>query len=152
MVSRQPASAGCKARRRVHPRWRESFIAHLEQTSSVRLAAERAGVSLSRAYRTRKAEPDFADAWVSTLAVGYEDLEMEILRRLREGDFKAQDGTKYDFASAIRLLGLHRDVAIRGQPGERSVTAAEIRASIDRKIADIRQRIAQEDASRNALP
>lgn len=68
-----------------------------------------------------------------------------MLRRLREGDLLTKDGVKYDFASAIRLLGLHRDNMLRFHADQRNVTAAEIRASIDRKIADIRQRIADED-------
>lgn len=139
-----PPGAGCKAHDRVHPRWRGLFIAHLEQSSSVARSAERAGVSKARAYRARKNEPGFASAWALALERGYEDLEMELLRRLREGDLLAQKGAKYEFAAAIRLLALHRDDTARSHTGRREVTAAEIRASIDRKIADIRQRIAED--------
>ncbi|KPP94101.1 hypothetical protein [Erythrobacter sp. HL-111] len=147
MAPPHPAATGCKTRRRVHPRWRERFIAELEQTSCVRLAAERAGVSPARAYRARKTEAEFDRAWGAALAMGYEDLEMEVLRRLRQGDFMTQDGTKYDFAGAIRLLALRRDATARAEPERRDVTPAEIRASIDRKIADIRHRIAGEEAA-----
>lgn len=105
-------------------------------------SAERAGVSTARAYRARRTEPEFASAWLTALARGYEHLELEVLRRLREGDLLAQGETKYDFASAIRLLRLHRDTVLQAHADERNVTPAEIRASIDRKIADIRQRIA----------
>ncbi|QIQ87707.1 hypothetical protein [Erythrobacter sp.] len=141
-----PEGTGCKAHERVHPRWRDLFIAHLEQSSSVARSAERAGVSKARVYRARRNEPGFANAWALALERGYEDLEMEMLRRLREGDLLAREGTKYEFAAAIRLLALHRDDAARSQAGRREVTAAEIRASIDRKIADIRQRIAEDAA------
>lgn len=138
----RPAGAGCKAPARVHPRWRDRFIAHLEQCSSVARSAERAGVSKARAYRARRNETAFATAWRLALERGYEDLELELLRRLREGDLLGQEGIKYDFAAALRLLALHHDNAVRSHAGPREVTAAEIRASIDRKIADIRQRIA----------
>lgn len=143
--SRQPATAGCNAHGRAHPRWRERFIANLEQCSCVTRSAERAGISTARAYRARRNEPEFARAWLLALARGYEDLEMEVLRRLRDGDLLAQDGVKYDFSSAIRLLGLHRESTMRAHAERRNVSAAEIRASIDRKIADIRQRIADHD-------
>lgn len=139
-----PAAAECKAPDRVPTRWRDRFIAHLEQSSSVALSAQRAGVSTARAYRARRNEPAFATAWTLALERGFEDLEMELLRRLREGDLLAREGTKYDFAAAIRLIALHRDYAAHPHAGRREVTAAEIRASIDRKIADIRRRIAQD--------
>ncbi|HSJ79522.1 MAG TPA: hypothetical protein VK913_12370 [Erythrobacter sp.] len=64
-------------------------------------------------------------------------------RRLREGDFKTGDGEKFDFANAIRLLAAHRDSASTGQSRELDVSAAEVRASIDRKIEEIRRRLAK---------
>jgi hypothetical protein len=75
------------------------------------------------------------------LAEGYSHLEMEVLRRLREGDFKTGDGEKFDFANAIRLLAAHRDSAANGQSRERDVSAEEVRASIDSKIEEIRRRM-----------
>lgn len=142
--SRHPDQTGCKTRARTHPRWREQFLLYLEQTSCVTRSAEHAGVSTARAYRARRTEPEFANAWLAALARGYEHLELEVLRRLREGDLLAQGESKYDLASAIRLLRLHRDTVLQAHADERNVTPAEIRASIDRKIAEIRQRIASD--------
>jgi len=145
-ASRQPATVGCDAHEGVHPRWRRRFVADLEQSACVVRSAERAGISTARAYCARRNEPEFAQAWLAALSRGCEDVEMEVLRRLRDGDLLAQDGVKYDFTSAIRLLGLHPEGKMQAQADRRNVTAAGIRASIDRKIADIRQRINEQDS------
>jgi len=121
--------------------WRTRFLDHLSESSNVTRSAEHAGIEISRVYRLRRAQPDFARAWQVALTEGYSHLEMEVLRRLREGDFKTGDGEKFDFASAIRLLAAHRDCATTGQSRERDVSAAEVRASIDRKIEEIRRRM-----------
>ena len=121
--------------------WRSRFVEHLAATSSIAAAAEHAGVSVARACRTRREEPEFAREWLGALAEGYLHLEMELLRRLREGDFKASDTERYDFANAIRLLSAHRDGMAGIQGRIREVSAAEVRASIDRKIEDIRRRL-----------
>lgn len=123
--------------------WRTRFLDHLAESSNVRRSAEHAGIDVSRVYRLRRAQPEFARQWAVALAEGYAHLEMEVLRRLREGDFKTGDGEKFDFANAIRLLAAHRDTAASGQSGERDVSAAEVRASIDRKIEEIRRRMAK---------
>ncbi|PKP85976.1 MAG: hypothetical protein CVT76_11390 [Alphaproteobacteria bacterium HGW-Alphaproteobacteria-15] len=121
--------------------WRTRFIDYLAISSNVSRSAEHAGIDVSRAYRLRRAEPDFARQWQVALAEGYSHLEMEVLRRLREGDFKTGDGEKFDFANAIRLLAAHRDSAANGQSRERDVSAEEVRASIDSKIEEIRRRM-----------
>jgi hypothetical protein len=72
---------------------------------------------------------------------------MEVLRRLREGDQIAGNSDKYDFANALRLLAAHRDNAARAQATHRNVSAAEIRASIDRKVEAIRLQIKREKLS-----
>ncbi len=124
--------------------WRIRFLDHLTESSNVTRSAHHAGIDPSRVYRLRRAEPDFARQWQTALSEGYAHLEMEVLRRLREGDFKTRDGDKFDFANAIRLLVAHRDTAAGGQARERDVSAAEVRASIDRKIEDIRRRMAKD--------
>jgi len=127
--------------------WRTRFLDRLAESSNVTRSAEHAGIEISRAYRLRRAEPDFARQWQTALAEGYSHLEMEVLRRLREGDFKTADGEKFDFANAIRLLAAHRDSAASGQSHGRDVSPAEVRASIDRKIEEIRRRMAKEKPS-----
>lgn len=77
------------------------------------------------------------------LSEGYAHLEMEVLHRLREGASKPKDDEKFDFANAIRLLIAHRNAAADAPGRERDVSAAEVRASIDRKIEEIRRRLAK---------
>jgi hypothetical protein len=123
--------------------WRARFIEHLAETSNVLSAADHAGITPCLAYRTRRNEPDFAKDWRAALAEGYIHLEMEIVRRLRQGDFKAAADDRYDVANAIRLLAARGDTAGGNHNGTRDVSAAEVRASIDRKIEEIRRRVAQ---------
>jgi hypothetical protein len=68
---------------------------------------------------------------------------MEVIRRLREGDPAMGEGQKFDFPNAIRLLAAHRHAASGDTGAERNVSAAEVRASIDRKIEEIRRRAKQ---------
>lgn len=124
--------------------WRTLFLDILAQTSNVSEAARRAKVSASRAYKVRREEPEFARQWLAALWEGYTHLEMDVLRRLRDGDMNAGDNGKYDFANAIRLLGAHRESAARAQAEQRNVSAAEIRASIDRKVETIRLQLHRE--------
>lgn len=131
----------------INNNWRRLFLDHLAESSNVTLSAEKAGVSVSRAYKVRREEAEFARQWLTALAEGYLHLEMEVVRRLRDGDAKTIDEGKFDFANAIRLLAAHRDSAARGASQVRDVSAAEVRASIDRKIEDIRRRIARQKAA-----
>ncbi len=124
--------------------WRTRFLETLAATSNIERAAAAAKVTLARAYQTRRTEPEFARAWLAAIADGYLNLEMEVIRRLREGDLVTDNGDKFDFANAIRLLAAHRDGTGRGQTQVRDVSAAEVRASIDRKIEDIRRRVARQ--------
>lgn len=127
--------------------WRSRFIECLAATSNLAEAAAHAGVSIARACQTRRNEPEFARQWLAALAEGYLFLELDLVRRLREGDFKGKDAERYDVANAIRLLAAHRDGLASTQSRARDVSAAEVRASIDRKIEDIRQRMAKARAA-----
>lgn len=137
---------------RINNNWRRLFLDHLAESSNVTASAEKAGISASRAYKVRREETEFARLWQEALAEGYLHLEMEVLRRLRAGDGKTSDDGKFDFANAIRLLAAHRDSVARGAGEVRDVTAAEVRMSIDRKIEDIRRRIARQKAAAEGKP
>lgn len=124
--------------------WRGLFLDYLAESSNVSESARRAGINPSRAYKVRREEPEFARQWLAALWEGYGHLEMEVLRRLREGDNSAGEKDKYDFANAIRLLNAHRENAARAHAEQRNVSAAEIRASIDRKVEAIRLQLQSE--------
>jgi len=121
--------------------WRKRFLAALAESSNVSQSAAKAGISPNRAYRVRREDAAFARQWLAALWEGYAHLEMEVLRRLREGDLQTGKNEKYDFANAIRLLNAHRESAAQAHAQQRSVSAAEIRASIDRKVDAIREQV-----------
>ena len=130
--------------------WQKHFLDHLAETSNVTRSAKLAGINPSRAYLVRRQDADFARAWLAALREGYMHLEMEVLRRLREGDMTTEGNDKYDFANAIRLLAAHRDNAARAEADERNVSAAEVRASIDRKVEAIREKVRREKLRKRA--
>lgn len=118
--------------------WRTRFLDHLVATSNITAAAREANVSPSRAYRTRRSDPEFAAKWQAALVDGYENLEMELLGYLRNPSAE----TRMDVANAIRLLTLHRQSVAhrRAQTDERS--EQEVLDSIDAMIDEMRQRAA----------
>lgn len=149
MAPSVPASPGGDPDRPIPGRhWRKRFLETLATTSDVARAAEAARVTVQRANQARRAEPDFARAWQVAIAEGYLNLELEVIRRLREGDLMTANGDRFDFANAIRLLGAQRGGAGRGREGEvHDVSIAEVRASIDRKVEEIRRRVARQKAA-----
>lgn len=126
--------------------WRARFMEQLAVTSNVDRSAEAAGITPARAYKLRRTDADFARQWAAALAEGYLHLEMEVVRRLREGDIKVGDSDKFDFANAIRVLAAHRGSSAHGQSQVRDVSVAEVRASIESKIDGIRRRMEREEA------
>jgi hypothetical protein len=120
---------------RINRQWRTLFLDHLAESSNVTESAVKAGINVSRAYKVRREEPEFARQWLAALWEGYTHLEMEVVRRLRHGDHSTPDSGRYDFANAIRLLAAHRDTAAQAMAQQRS---------IDRKVEEIRLRVQAE--------
>lgn len=143
-------ATGASQSRRPRRNWQKRFLEVLAQTSNVTKSAEEAGIAASTAYKLRSTNAEFAQAWLAALWEGYIHLEMEVLRRLRAGEQKSDDGEKYDFVNAIRLLSAHRDTAARAQANERNVSVAEIRSSIDRKVEEIRLKVMKEKAKEHS--
>ena len=124
--------------------WREKFLACLAETSNVTASAECADISLSWVYKTKRGDPTFADAWLDALCEGYDHLEMELLCRLRHGEARDGPSVKYDNATALRLLLAHRETRARHMARQENVTAEEVRASLDRKLAALREKVLSE--------
>jgi len=122
----------------------DQFLAVLAESSNVTRSADEAGLTTSAVYWKRRHDPVFAKQWLAALYEGYLHLEMEVLRRLREGQMQGENKDKYDFANAIRLLSAHRENAARATAQQRNVTAAAVRASIDRKVEEIREQVRRE--------
>ncbi|MXP40051.1 hypothetical protein GRI75_00140 [Altererythrobacter soli] len=126
--------------------WQRRFLAALAETSNVARAAKAAGVATSTVYDARRKSGEFRRRWQSALCEGYDNLEMELLGRLREGEIKraasARTGVRtFDNATAFRLLSVHREAVEKERAGRANVTAAEVRASIERKVAALKARV-----------
>ncbi len=135
--------------------WVKPFLAALADTSNVAAAAREAKIDPSTAYHRRRSNAAFNREWQIALCEGYDNLEMELLHRLRTGEIKPAAGARravrsFDNATAFRLLTIHRESAVRERAMRHSVSAAEIRESIDRKVEELRQRVLAAKAEREA--
>ena len=138
----EPDGAAQRRRRFGAPKnWREKFLACLAETSNVTASAECADISLSWVYKTKREDRGFAEAWLEALCEGYDHLEMELLFRLRTGESRDIPAVKYDNATALRLLLAHRDTRARYMARQANVTAEEVRASLDAKLAMLREQV-----------
>jgi transcriptional antiterminator Rof (Rho-off) len=147
------ATSGAPRRRRIYgapKNWRDIFIAKLGETSNVAEAAEAADISVSWVYKTRRADPAFARRWYDALCEGYDNLEIDLLYRLRTGKTEEVDAEgktrKFDLGTAFRCLFAHRDT-VQKEKGRRTMAeeSATI-ASIEAKIEAMRAR--EEEAER----
>lgn len=137
------------------PHWTATFLAALADTSNVAAAARKAQIDVSTAYHRRRQDHEFNRNWQVALCEGYDNLEMELLYRLRTGELKPPAGAKrasrsFDNATAFRLLAAHRESAARERARRDHVSAEEIRASIDRKVEELRRRVMDAKAQREA--
>ena len=124
--------------------WQRIFINALAETSNVKAACETASISQSLVYKTRREDADFARQWYAALAEGYDNLEMELLSRLREGRLEDvdEDGNKrkFDIGTAFRCLIAHRDTVAREKGRATLDDEIATMRSINAKIDEIRRR------------
>ena len=137
----------------VRPNWMKPFLAELANSSNVSAAARAGKVDSSTVYERRRKDAEFAREWQVALCEGYDNLEMETLFRLRTGEIKPAAGAKkgirlFDNALALRLLLAHRDSATRERAFRAHEDAAGVRAAIDAKIEEMRERV----MARRGLP
>jgi hypothetical protein len=143
----------------------DRFLEELAHTSSVAAAAAVSGLSTGQVYTLRRTDADFARRWYAALAEGYDNLEMDLLARLRDGrleDTDAEGNTrKFDFATALRCLTAHRDTVAREKGrrtlAEEAATIESINAKIDALRARAKEGAATErriraDAAKRARP
>ena len=123
--------------------WRALFLDTLAETSNVSAAARVAGASTSRAYKTRKLDPEFRRLWNEALMEGYANLEMETLERLRFGVEAGKDERKFDIANALRLLAMHRDTVAHQRALESEEDEESVLESLNEKLELMRLREAE---------
>jgi len=134
---------------------REAFLAELAQSCNIRRASEIAGLTQSGAYRLRQRDPVFARQWQEALTLGYERLELALLRRALEVidgmelDERAEQVEKMTVAQAIDVLRQHRESVLRGQArgrrpqGRQVATQEETDAVLLKRIAMIKRQRAR---------
>lgn len=135
------------------------FLDELAQTSNVATAAAVAGLAVGKVYRLRRTDPEFARRWYAALAEGYDNLEMDLLARLRDGRMEDTDAEgnkrKFDFAVALRCLAAHRESVAREKGrrtlAEEAATIEAINAKIDALRARAREGGAQVRKSKQAI-
>ena len=120
--------------------WRGQFLAILAETSNVSHAIKKTNTCSSRVYEARRKDADFRRKWHEALCEGYDQLEMDVLRRLREGDFKDKNDGKFDFANALRVLSAHRQTVSQQRARDSDLDEETVLASLNEKLDRIRNR------------
>jgi hypothetical protein len=129
----------------------QQFLSILADTCNVSLAAAEAGVSVSQAYRRRKADAAFRGAWLEAIAAAYQKLELVLLERAFAGTEKIvrrKDGSEerlveYSNQLALTLLKMHRDTAVEATREVPIDDVEEIRERLLEKLDRLRRREAQ---------
>ena len=142
-----PADAAPAQRAELKANWRDIFFESLAENSNVAQACAKCGVTTASVYDLRRRDLTFADAWMVALAAGYDNLEVELLDRLRNGDGGA---ARFNYAVALRVLAAHRDSVSHEKGRRESVDAAEVRASILGRLAQLREQVLAADAEADA--
>lgn len=120
--------------------WRATFLATLADTSNITAAAQSADISLSWVYKTRREDAEFRRQWFDALCEGYDNLEMDLLLRLRMGESKDADAPKFDNAIAFRQLAKHREIVAHTRAQREDESEEAILASINAKLDAMRER------------
>ena len=136
--------AKAKTAKRARRDWEDKFLAALAQTSNVAAAARKANVDPAVVYKARRSDAEFYRNWQEALAEGYDNLEMDLLRRLRIGELTGGGPTKsrrkFDNAIAFRLLAAHREAVGRQKALRANEDEDAIIASINEKLSKMRER------------
>jgi hypothetical protein len=130
------------------------FLKELAISSHVANSATAAGVAVSTVYLWRERDPEFFRAWMRSLAAGYELLEMDMLERARKGVEKPvfHNGKEvatvrqYNDGIGVKLLQAHRQMVAMIRAAEEDISPEQVRASLDRKLADMRVGLLKREA------
>jgi len=124
------------------------FLRVLAETCNVTRAAAEAGVSVSAAYRRRKADAGFRGAWLEAIGSAYQRLELVLLERAFVGTEKIvrrKDGSEerlveYPNQLALTLLKMHRDTAMEAGADFAPDDIEEVRQRVIAKLERLRRR------------
>ena len=123
------------------------FLKELAISSHVANSAAVANVAVSTVYNWRERDPEFLRAWMRSLAVGYELLEMDMLEQPVFHDGKEISTVRhYNDGIGVKLLLVHRQTVALIRAMENDISPQEVHASLDRKLADMRARLLKQEA------
>ncbi len=127
-------------------KWMKPFLAELAITSNVTASAKQAKITTSKAYEARRNDAAFNRRWQEALCEGYDNLEMELLCRLRTGEIKRGTGStkgvrSFDNGNAFRLLAAHRESVLRQHAFRANEDADEVILRINAKFEVLRERL-----------
>lgn len=111
---------------------RAAFLAELAMSCNVRRAHAAAEMAAGSAYRLRRRDPLFAKQWQEALELGYERLELALVRRALEAvdELVLEEGSepveKMSVTQAITLLRQHCASVERGSASGRRSQPREV--------------------------
>ena len=124
------------------------FLELLGETCNVTRSCEAVGMSTNGAYKRRRKNAAFRAAWLETISIAYQRLELVLLDRAFNGTeriIRRHDGTEhrmreYPNKLGLSLLKMHRDTAaetVRQSPAE---DVEEVRERVIRKLLRLKER------------
>jgi len=132
------------------------FLSALAETCNVTRAAEAVGMSVRGAYKRRKRNAAFRDAWMEAISAAYQRLELALLDRSLNGTEKVitrRDGSEDRMREFPNQLGLSLLKMHRANVAEYTVSSEmaaedvdELRERLLRKIERLSRRREQESA------
>ncbi len=131
------------------------FLSVLAETCNVTRACEQSGISVTHAYRKRKADAGFRAAWIEAVAAAYQRVELVLLDRAFNGTEKVvtrRDGSEermreYSNQLGLTLLKMHRDTAAEAgsePPGE---DVEEMRERLAKKLLRLKERMQKDETA-----
>lgn len=128
------------------------FLERLAMTSNVSAAVRHAGWTKTAVYRLKQSDAVFRAAWLEALAIGYEELEMEMLQRARFGIIKTTGPksdkpariTEYSDAQALRLLLAHKQEVEETKSAHASNDQQSAKIRLRERLEALRERSASE--------
>jgi hypothetical protein len=128
----------------------QRFVEALTETCNVTLACEAASVSSTSAYKRRKANAAFRNAWREAIGLAYQKLELVLIERalngtekiVTKGEGREERMREYPNHIALQLLKMHRETAIEATTDVPDDEADEARQRVLAKLGRLRDRVA----------
>ena len=124
------------------------FLTVLGETCNVSEACRRSKVPMTVVYRRRKMDAGFRAEWVETIGDAYRRLELVLLERAFNGTERVitkRDGSQermreYPNHIALKLLQMHREIALESESEPSAEDIEEIRERLVRKLQRMKKR------------